>query len=93
MTTLRILNLNIWNYNAPWPERRARIVGLIQDTQPDLVALQEVRYHDWLPYPNHQADQIRLGLLDQFDDPGAALGPGGVIVPDVEVEDAYLGHG
>ena len=62
MTTLRILNLNIWNYNAPWPERRARIVKLIQETDPDLVALQEVRYHDWLPHPNHQADQILSGL-------------------------------
>jgi endonuclease/exonuclease/phosphatase family metal-dependent hydrolase len=62
MPPLRILNLNIWNYNAPWPERRARIVKLILDTEPDLVALQEIRYHDWLPYPSHQADQILTGL-------------------------------
>jgi endonuclease/exonuclease/phosphatase family metal-dependent hydrolase len=62
MTTLRILNLNIWNYNAPWTERRARIVELIQDTEPDMVALQEIRYHDWLPHPSHQADQIMAGL-------------------------------
>jgi endonuclease/exonuclease/phosphatase family metal-dependent hydrolase len=58
MTNLRILNLNIWNYNPPWPERRSRIVELIQGTEPDLVALQEIRYHDWLPYASHQADQI-----------------------------------
>jgi len=62
MSTLRILNLNIWNYNPPWPERRSRIVELIHDTQPDLVALQEIRYHDWLPYPTHQAGQILAGL-------------------------------
>ena len=62
MTELRILNLNIWNYNAPWPERRARIVELIRDTHPDLVALQEIRYQDWLPQRGHQADQILAGL-------------------------------
>jgi endonuclease/exonuclease/phosphatase family metal-dependent hydrolase len=62
MPTLRILNLNIWNYNPPWTERRARIVELIRDADPDLVALQEIRYHDWLPYPTHQADQILDGL-------------------------------
>jgi endonuclease/exonuclease/phosphatase family metal-dependent hydrolase len=62
MPTLRILNLNIWNYNPPWTERRARIIALIQETAPDLVALQEIRHHDWLPYPTHQADQILAGL-------------------------------
>lgn len=64
MTRLTLLNLNIWNYNAPWTERRARIIELIQRTEPDLVALQEVRYHDWLPYPSHQADQILAELSD-----------------------------
>jgi endonuclease/exonuclease/phosphatase family metal-dependent hydrolase len=62
MTDLRILNLNIWNYNEPWIERRARIVELIQETEPDVVALQEIRYHDRLSYRNHQADQILTGL-------------------------------
>jgi endonuclease/exonuclease/phosphatase family metal-dependent hydrolase len=58
MASLTLLNLNIWNYNAPWPERRARIAHLIRDADPDLVALQEIRYHDWLPERGHQADQI-----------------------------------
>jgi endonuclease/exonuclease/phosphatase family metal-dependent hydrolase len=62
MPQLRILNLNIWNYNVPWPERCARIIELVKDTEPDLVTLQEIRYHDWLPYPSHQADQILGGL-------------------------------
>jgi len=62
MASLRILDLNIWNYNAPWLERRAQIVQLIQDTEPDMIALQEIRYHDWLPHPDHQADQILDGL-------------------------------
>lgn len=62
MTDVRILDLNIWNYNEPWPTRRERIVDLIQHTAPDLVALQEIRYHEWLPEPRHQADQILAGL-------------------------------
>jgi endonuclease/exonuclease/phosphatase family metal-dependent hydrolase len=66
MASLRVLNLNIWNYNEPWVERRARIVGLIQDTDPDLVALQEIRHHDWLPYTSHQADQILSELSGYY---------------------------
>ena len=62
MNSIRILDLNIWNYNEPWPARRDRIVDLIQRTNPDLVALQEIRYHEWLPEPRHQADQILAEL-------------------------------
>lgn len=62
MSSIRILDLNIWNYNEPWPARRDRIVDLIQSTNPDMVALQEIRYHEWLPEPRHQADQILDGL-------------------------------
>ena len=60
--SIRILNLNIWNYNPPWATRRERIVDLILDTQPDAVALQEIRYRDWSIDPRHQADQILAGL-------------------------------
>lgn len=62
LNTIRILDLNIWNYNEPWPARRARIVDLILEAQPDIVALQEVRYRDWLVDPRHQAEQILSGL-------------------------------
>jgi endonuclease/exonuclease/phosphatase family metal-dependent hydrolase len=62
MTDVRILDLNIWNYNDPWPARRDRIVDLILDSKPDIVALQEIRYHDWTVDPRHQADQILAGL-------------------------------
>jgi endonuclease/exonuclease/phosphatase family metal-dependent hydrolase len=58
MSEIRILDLNIWNYNEPWLARRDRIVDLILDTRPDIVALQEIRYHDWTADPRHQADQI-----------------------------------
>ncbi len=61
MPAIHVLNLNIWNYNAPWPERRRLIIDLIRQTQPDVVALEEVRYQDWLN-TRHQADQILTGL-------------------------------
>ncbi|HLJ66058.1 MAG TPA: endonuclease/exonuclease/phosphatase family protein [Chloroflexota bacterium] len=40
------MTLNIWNYNRPWPKRRALIASLIMNLQPDVVCLQETR-HDW----------------------------------------------
>ena len=61
MQTTRILDLNIWNYNDPWSVRRDLIISLILETNPDIIALQEVRYQDWID-PRHQADQILAGL-------------------------------
>lgn len=58
MNSLRVLNLNIWNYNEPWEARRERIVALIRATLPDVVALQEIRSRDWGADVRHQADQI-----------------------------------
>ena len=57
MSTIRVLDLNIWNYNEPWPARRDLIVDLISDAQPDIVALQEIRYHERTADLQHQADQ------------------------------------
>jgi len=62
MNRVRILNLNIWNYNDPWEARRERIVALIRSTLPDIVALQEIRGRDWGPEVRHQADQILAHL-------------------------------
>lgn len=42
--TLCILTLNIWNYNAPWPKRRALIIETIQKHEPDIVGFQEIRH-------------------------------------------------
>lgn len=54
-----ILGLNIWNYNEPWPVRRELIAQMIQEAVPDLVALQEMRYHStYAEDPRHQADQL-----------------------------------
>jgi endonuclease/exonuclease/phosphatase family metal-dependent hydrolase len=62
MTGIRILDLNIWNYNEPWTTRRDLIVDLIRSTSPDVVALQEIRYHEERVEPGHQADQLLAGL-------------------------------
>ena len=62
MNTIRVLDLNIWNYNEPWPARRDLIRSLIADSNPDIVALQEVRFHDSAHDRRHQADQILDGL-------------------------------
>ncbi len=62
MNSVRVLNLNIWNYNDPWEARRERIVALIRSTLPDIVALQEIRGRDWGPDVRHQADQILASL-------------------------------
>jgi endonuclease/exonuclease/phosphatase family metal-dependent hydrolase len=67
MTTafdIKILGLNIWNYNKPWPARRDLISDMVLDLRPDIVALQEVRYQDWTIDPRHQGDQILAGLPD-----------------------------
>lgn len=62
MNRLRVLNLNIWNYNEPWEARREQIVALIRSTLPDVIALQEVRGRDWGLDVRHQADQILASL-------------------------------
>ena len=66
MDPIRVLSLNIWNYNEPWPDRLALIGSLIARTSPDLVALQEIRFQSWSALP-HQADQI----LDKLRQLGA----------------------
>jgi endonuclease/exonuclease/phosphatase family metal-dependent hydrolase len=62
MNRVRILDLNIWNYNEPWEARRERIIDLIRSTVPDVVALQEIRGRDWGTDVRHQADQILARL-------------------------------
>ena len=62
MKPLKILNLNIWNYNQ-WEERKPKIVSFIKKHNPDIVTLQEVR--DDLQFNkkgNNQAKQINQVL-------------------------------
>jgi endonuclease/exonuclease/phosphatase family metal-dependent hydrolase len=89
MTAIRALDLNIWNYTEPWPARRDLIVDMILDLEPDVVALQEVRYRDWSLDPRHQGDQILAGLpgFDSVWEPAHRWLPGqGHNVGDIEWE-------
>lgn len=43
---MKLMTINIWNYNRNWRLRRERIAGLIAEHRPDVLALQETR-HDW----------------------------------------------
>lgn len=42
--SLRILTLNIWNYNAPWTRRRDLIAQTITQHNPDIIGFQEIRH-------------------------------------------------
>ena len=42
MSALRVLTLNLWNTDGPWPERARRIGEWIDRLDPDLLAFQEV---------------------------------------------------
>jgi len=58
MKPLKILNLNIWNYNK-WEERKPKIISFIRKHNPDIIILQEVR--DDLQFNkkgNNQAEQL-----------------------------------
>eukprot|EP01133_Synstelium_polycarpum_P014345 gene14345-16926_t len=43
----KMLTYNLWNYNRPWRTRRNLIVDIIDEQDPDVIALQEVRYSAW----------------------------------------------
>lgn len=66
MTAIRItaLSLNIWNYRGGWAARRERIVRVIREDAPDVVALQEVRRDPRYTFGVNQAVQLarRTGL-------------------------------
>ncbi len=40
---MRVMSLNIWNYNEPWPRRRELIVETVRSAGPEVVAFQEIR--------------------------------------------------
>ena len=59
---IRVLDLNIRNYDGLWSTRRELIVGLILDSEPDIVSLQEIRDQDRATDPRHQVEQILASL-------------------------------
>jgi endonuclease/exonuclease/phosphatase family metal-dependent hydrolase len=59
---LKILNLNLWNYNS-WEERKPKIIKFIKKENPDVVVFQEVR--DDLQFNkngDHQVKQLNEEL-------------------------------
>lgn len=55
---MKIMTLNIWNYNRPWPLRRRLIADLILRERPDVVALQETRHDFRFEGGRGQGDQL-----------------------------------
>ncbi len=57
--TLKVMTLNIWNYNDPWSERLPLIIKAVREENPDIVGFQEIRSD--LQFDNegkNQAEQI-----------------------------------
>jgi endonuclease/exonuclease/phosphatase family metal-dependent hydrolase len=57
---LKLLTLNIWNRQGPWPARLAAIRAGIAALDPDIIGLQEVLRSD--DAPDDQAAEIAAGL-------------------------------
>jgi endonuclease/exonuclease/phosphatase family metal-dependent hydrolase len=62
--TLRVLTLNIWNNQGPWPERLRLIRSELSSLAPDIVGLQEVLH----------LEQPKPGTVDQAQAIGDGLG-------------------
>jgi len=63
--TLRICTLNIWNYNDPWPTRRALIAKTIKEHNPDIIGFQEIRHSsEKNENGQNQAQQLATHLPD-----------------------------
>jgi endonuclease/exonuclease/phosphatase family metal-dependent hydrolase len=60
MDRLKLVTLNIWNRQGPWPERVKLIRKGLEELQPDVVGLQEVLRHE--AEPRHQAQEVADGL-------------------------------
>jgi endonuclease/exonuclease/phosphatase family metal-dependent hydrolase len=60
MDRLKVLTLNIWNRQGPWPERSKLLRKGLAELSPDLVGLQEVLHHD--AEPVDQAHELAEGF-------------------------------
>lgn len=61
---MRVMTLNIWNYNEPWLERRELIAALIRQYAPEVIGFQEIRLHKDRDVKN-QAEQL-AELLPEY---------------------------
>jgi endonuclease/exonuclease/phosphatase family metal-dependent hydrolase len=71
VTTLNVLHDGVRSVAAPWRERRARVVELILDLEPDVLCLQEVSAG--------QLDDLKQDLPDYEVVAGEASGP--IVLP------------
>lgn len=55
---MKLMSYNIWNYNRPWPERRALLAASIAREHPDVVALQETRHDPRYEGGEGQGEQL-----------------------------------
>lgn len=63
---LKILNLNLWNYND-WEKRKPKIINFIKETNPDIIALQEIRDDiEFNKKGNHQGKQLKEELNYEY---------------------------
>jgi len=56
--TIKVMTLNIWNYDEPWYIRLNLIANLIEFHKPDVIGLQEIRYDERYNSRRNQAEQI-----------------------------------
>lgn len=78
---LRVLSLNIWNFNQ-WSDRREEVVRWLEELQPDLVGLQEVVRKD-----DGQCQAHWLGERTAFEHTAFA---GGMQLGNVRIGNAVL---
>jgi len=64
--TLRIMTLNIWNYNPPWTRRRELIARAVRDADPDIIGFQEIRHDGALDEAGRNQAQQLAGLLPEY---------------------------
>lgn len=62
---VRVMTLNIWNYNQPWGARRDLIAACIDRAAPDVIGLQEIRVEEERS-PDDQARQITALVREQY---------------------------
>jgi endonuclease/exonuclease/phosphatase family metal-dependent hydrolase len=79
---MKLLSLNIWNYQHSWPVRRLLIAKLINEHAPDVVTLQETRHDFRFERGKGQGEQ--LAKLTGYV-PTTALGQ--VYVPLARIEE------
>lgn len=79
---MKLLTLNLWNYQGNWPARRSIITDLITSHSPDAVLLQETRHDFRYAHGVGQAEQI--GRLTHYQVRGAVSQ---VYVPVLRVDE------